>query len=206
VTARKHDASTRFWNLVQKYKLVAPKSDDPQWNDPVNVSLRLPLSCSVAPGNPLDDAIALAFAKTGFDVRDPLQWKILLGLFCIAHLGDWKKPAAHKVWTTARLEQLNCDAAEIRSRHPEFRDEAVARNLRNATPYRVKYGRYSITYLRERLADARNSKQESENLLNANLASVRGLYKSFGIEWTSEIEAQARQSFTQAARKASTAI
>ena len=88
MTARKHDASTRFWNLVQKYESVAPDTGDPDWNDPSSVLLRLPLSCSIVPGNPLDDAIALAFAKTAFDVRDPLQWKILLGLFCIAHFAQ----------------------------------------------------------------------------------------------------------------------
>jgi len=183
VTARKHDASTRFWNLVQKYESVAPDTGDPDWNDPSSVLLRLPLSCSIVPGNPLDDAIALAFAKTAFDVRDPLQWKILLGLFCIAHFGSWQKPAAHKVWTPALLEKLDNDAAEIWSRHPDFSDEAVARALKGAEPYRDAYGGYSVSYLRERLTDARKSKQESEKLLNTLLALTRNLYAICGAEW-----------------------
>ena len=58
---------------------------DAQLDDPIAEICRLQLSCSLVPGNPFDDAIALGFAKTGFDVRDPLQWKLLLSLFCIAH-------------------------------------------------------------------------------------------------------------------------
>jgi hypothetical protein len=206
MTAKKHDASTRFRDLVKKYRRLAPAPpEDPEWKDPMSILHRLPLSCAVLPGNPLDDAIAVAFTETGFDVNEPLQWKLLLGLFCIAHFGEWKKLAAPKIWTAVLLEQLNHDAAEVRSRLPDLSDEAIAKSRKYTERYRNTYGKYSINYLRERLADARKSHQESEKLLNTHLTSVRRLFAFMGREWTSENEAQAVRSFKSAARKVSPA-
>jgi hypothetical protein len=203
MTARKHDASTRFWDLVKKYKSLATEEEDPKWNNPFEVFLRPALSVSVQPGNILDDAIALAFAKTGFSVRNPTNWKLLLGLFCVAHFAAWPKSAAPKLWTKTRLRQLDQDAAEIWSRHADFSDEAVARNLKTTKLYRTRYGRYSIATIRERLAEARQFKREAERLLNSHLDVVRRLYASVGFEWTSAIEAEITRSFTETERKMS---
>src|SRR5467141_3907759 len=68
VTAKKHDASTRFWHLLERYKSLGAKAHDPDWTNPIEVIHRPSLSCTVLPGNPLDDAIAIAFAKTGLNV------------------------------------------------------------------------------------------------------------------------------------------
>jgi hypothetical protein len=203
VTAKKHDASTRFWYLLERCKSLGIKTDDPDWTNPLDVILRPLLSCSVLPGNPLDDAIAIAFAKTGLNVRDPSHWKALLGLFCLAHFSEWPKPAAHKRWTAARLEQLDKDTAEIWARRPDFSDKAVARILKEKKSYEETYGQYSISYIRERIRDARKSKQEREELLKKHLTYMRRIYETLQVEWTSELEAEVTHSFKETARKVS---
>ncbi|MGO9681102.1 MAG: hypothetical protein ACLPTZ_00555 [Beijerinckiaceae bacterium] len=119
--------------------------------------------------------------------------------------GIWPKVAAPKRWTPAKLDELAQDAADIRSRHPDFSDEAIAKSLSGVNPYRNKYGDFSIAYLRERLADARNSQKDFEQLLEGHLIAVRRLYASFRIDWTSETEAKVTQSFKETARKFSSA-
>jgi hypothetical protein len=203
VTTKKHDASTRFWYLLEGYKSSGSKTDDPDWTNPIEVILRPSLSCSVFPGNPLDDAIAIAFAKTGLNVRDPFHWKALLGLFCLAHFAEWPKLAAQKRWTAARLEQLDKDTAEIWTRHPDFSDEAVARILKEKKSYGESYGQYAISSIRERIRDARKFKQEREELLKKHLTFTRRLYETLGVEWTSELEAEVTHSLKETARKVS---
>jgi hypothetical protein len=204
MTARKHDASTRFWELLQQLRSIIPKSDDPEFKDLFENAPWLSFSCSAIPGTPLDDAIILAFAKTDLNIRDPLEWKLLLGLFCIAHFGVYKKRAAPKQWTAARLHQLDFDAAEIKSRHPDFGDEAIA-NILKKTKIDV-YGKYTISSIRERVAQARKSKEAFEKLLADHLIATRRLHTFFGKNWTSEIEAKVKKSFIETDRKISAAL
>jgi hypothetical protein len=203
VTTTKHDASHRFWDLLEQFKgQVDVRTDDPNWTNPYEI-VRLALSHSVFPGSPLDDAIAIAFVRSGLNVRDPLHWKLLLGLFCLAHFAEWPKPAAHKLWTSARLQELDEHIAAIESRHPDFSDVAVARTLKEGKPYSKTYGQYSINYIRELIRDAKSSKREFEELLHKHLRSTRPYYESAGIEWTCELEAKLTQSFLDTARQVS---
>jgi hypothetical protein len=207
VTAKKHDPSTRFQELLRRYKTLIPKSEDADLQDPLVRNLRLPLSFSVLPGNLLDDAISMAFSKTDLNIRDPLQWKLLLALFSMAHFATWPpKKGPTKRWTSARLRQLDEHAQEIRSRHPKFSDKAVASVLVGKNPYRDVYGEYSIPSIVERLAEAKTMKRELEALLKAHLTAVRRLFIHFEVEWTSDTEAAVRQSFLDRDREVSAVV
>jgi len=121
----------------------------------------------------------------------------------LAHFGEWPKPAAHKLWTSARLEKLYEHVAEIRSRRPGLRDEAIARILKESKQYRGTYGQYSKKYIGERIRDARNSKDGFEDTLKKHLIFTRGLCEAIGLQWTSELESERSHSFKETARRIS---
>jgi hypothetical protein len=203
VTAKKHTQASLFWTLLEGLKkLIDLNASGLELDNPTNRHLALALSHSIFPGNVLDDAIALAFARTGLDARNPVHWKLLLGLFCAAHFGARSKLAAPKVWTPERLAKLYKDVDEVRSRRARLSDVAVARILKKNEPYSETYGQFTIDYIRERIGDAKSSRREFEETLKTYLASLRALRASFDLEWTSEIEAKYASSFIETGCKA----
>jgi hypothetical protein len=195
MTKKKHDASTRFNYLVRKYKSMHTLNAS-ELKDPEQVFLRSLASCSIIPGSPFDDAITVAFQKTQFNIHDPLQWKLLLGLFSIAHYGGWPKLAAVKQWTSARLHLLAQHAAEIRALNRGLSDKSVAHNLRTSPKYKKLYGNYSINLLRERLAEAKLGETDRETTIKRHVEAMRRLYAFFGKNWTDELESVVRQSLS----------
>jgi hypothetical protein len=196
--------SLRFWKLLEEIK---PGIDSagvykPDFTDPTQL-FGIALNLTLIPGDPRDDAIALAFAKTGLNVNDPFHWKLLLTLFCVAHFADWPKVAAPKLWTRARLEQLHKHVTEIRIRHPGLSDAAIAKILRKNRSYRETYGQHSIDYIRERIRDAKKSELEFEELVQKHVKAVQLRYESVGVKWTSELESKTKSSFIEFARKKS---
>ena len=194
--------SLRFETLLQGFKShVDVKDDYHSLADPM-LLLRMAASLTVFPGNPLDDAIAIGFAKSGLNVRDPVHWKLLLALFCIAHFGEWPKIGAPKYWIRARFEELNTHVTEIRSHHPPgFSDTAVANVLKRKRPYKETYGRFSIDYLREQIAAAKKSELEFNKLVQTHLKSMRLMHENVGVEWTNEVESREMNSFIETYRK-----
>jgi hypothetical protein len=207
VTLKKDTPSRRFWDLLEEFKRhVDVKGDDPDWTNPAEL-FRLALSFSVLPDIPGDNAIAIAFAKSGLNVRNPFHWKLLLTLFCLAHFDKWPKRAAPKLWTHARLDALYKSVTEIESHHPQslarLSDGAIAKILRKNR--KEIYGQFTIDYLRERIRDARKAKKGFDELLRTHLKSMRLVYESASLNWTDEIEAKITASFTRTARKMSDA-
>ncbi len=196
--------SRRFWKLVEEMKpgidsagAYKPDFTDPTWLFAMVINL------TVIPGDPRDDAIALAFAETGLNVNDPFHWKLLLSLFCLAHFADWPKPAAPKLWTRSRLEQLHKDVTQIKVRHPEFTDVAIAKTLTKNKPYRETYGQHSIDHIRERIRDAKKSELAFEKVVQKYVKAVQLRYESLGVKWTTELESKTKNSFIEFARKKS---
>jgi hypothetical protein len=207
VTVKKDTPSRRFWDLLEEFKRhVDVKGDDTDWTNPAEM-LKLALSFSVHPGNPGDDAIATAFAKSGLNVRNPLHWKLLLTLFCLAHFGEWPKRAAERLWTSARLEKLYKHVVQIESRRSQslapLGNTAIADILKKTK--KDTYGDFTIEYLRERIRDARQSRKEFDDLLQRHLKTMRVVYEGVGVKWTSEVEAKITNSFARTARKMSIA-
>jgi hypothetical protein len=193
--------SIRFRRLLQEIKShVDVKHDYHGSTDPM-FFLRMSTSLTVFPGNSLDDAIALGFARSGLNVRDPVHWKLLLALFCTAHFGEWPKIAAPKHWTRACLEQLGKHVTEITLRHPAFSNSAVARVLKNNNPYKEMYGSLSIEYLRELIASVKKAELEFEELAQSYLKSARLMHESVGVEWTNEVESRQMNAFIEMDRK-----
>ena len=201
MTKRKYDVSTRFNELVRQYKANVQNQSESELKDPIHLLLRASASLTLIPGSPLDNAIAVAFDKTGFNRRDPLEWKLLLGLFCLAHFAEWPKRSAPKQWTLERLDQLDQHAAEVRARRGNLTDTAVAIALTKSTQHRSLYGKYSPNLIRERLAEAQTAKQDFEKLMQDHVAATRRLYGLFGKEWTNETETKVRRSFIDRSKR-----
>jgi hypothetical protein len=200
MTSKKHDASSQFWALVAQFKgRDMIKSGDVNSSAPHEVYALRTFSQTLIPGNPIDDAIAIMFAKTGFDVRNPTHWKFLMGLLSIVHCAEWPKVAAPKLWTWARFHKLHEHIEEIQSRHPDFGDQALARALIKSKPYQATYGKYKTTYICERIRDARKWKRDFDSSLQNYLESTRRSYETVGIAWTTELEAERTHSFIDSA-------
>jgi hypothetical protein len=192
VTKKIYDVSTRFGELVRQYKANVQNRGESEFKDPTELFLRASACCPIIPGSPLDDAIAVAFEKTGFNRHDPLEWKLLLGLFCLAHYAQWPKRSAPKQWTLERLDQLDQHAAEVRARRGNLSDTAVAIALTKSAQHRSLYGKYSASLIRERLGEARTAKHDFETLMQNHVAATRRLYALFGKEWTNETETEGK--------------
>jgi hypothetical protein len=197
--------SLRFWKLLEGMKPAIDLAGvyKPDSTDPTQILLATALNLTLIPGDPRDDAIALAFAKTGLNPNDPSHWKLLLALFSLAHFADWQKLAAPKLWTRSRLEQLHKHVAQIEARRPGLSDVAIAKILRKNSPYRETYGQYSIDYIRERIRNAKESEVALEKLAQEYVKVVQLRYESVGVKWTSELGSETKNSFIEFARNKS---
>jgi hypothetical protein len=195
MTGKKHDLSSRFWSLLERAKPHLPPVRDFDPRSPDEIT-RLALGYTIFPGNPMDDAIAVAFAKMGLNVRAPEHWKLVVGIFSAALVGEWPKLAAAKFWTPARLQQLQTHASEIRSRNRSIlSDKAVARILKTSQPFRDIYGQYAQATIEERIGEAKNWNRDLDELVQSHLTSIRQYYESVGLEWTDELKSKLTESY-----------
>ena len=199
--ARKHkdDSSERFWHLLAETKAFIPQKAAAFEGELRILAADFALQLFV--GNPLDDAIAIGFERTGLDPRDPMQWKTLLGLFCLAHFGETPKVAAPRTWDIARLQRLLTDADEIRKRHPALSDTAIATALKTKEIFKDVYGGFSVDTIRERIREAKKSREQFETLRKKHLEIIERVYHRVGLTWTPALARKHSASFDEMRRR-----
>lgn len=100
-----------------------------------------------------DRAIQVAFNKAGLNVASPLDWRLLLEMFCWAHFGERGKPGKTVVWTDEKYCRLLRDVHQAKTKLKTNKDAAALRKIRE-----TKFHEYPFNYdrLKKALAEARD--------------------------------------------------
>lgn len=100
-----------------------------------------------------DRAIIAAFEKAGLNISSPMDWRLLMEMFCWAHFGEKGKAGAPIGWTNEQYRNLLRDVHEMKIRGS--RTDAEALRQIKATKGK-KYNNVSPVRLKKALAEARN--------------------------------------------------
>jgi hypothetical protein len=172
-------------------------------HDPVATAIAFGELLKLDPNDEMDRAISLAFKAAEFDPRNPIYWKVLLGLFALTHYGEWKKEGAPVKWVPTEYDALLQDYNEVKSRKPSLKDHSIARLLKVSPPYKQRYGRLSTDRIRTLVREAKQSRTEIQVLEQVLLERRDAIFKRAGIEFSEEEKKEARASFQVAIRELS---
>jgi hypothetical protein len=102
-----------------------------------------------------DRAIEAAFRAANLDPKNPLNWRVLMEMFCWAHFGKKGDAGAPRVWTDERYCELLHDVEEVKTKASvKLKDVGACKELRSR--YKEKYGNLTVERLRRALREARD--------------------------------------------------
>lgn len=146
--------------------------------------------------NPMDEQIGLAFNAAGLNHKNPWHWRILLGMFAVAHFGPKRRRGARKLWAGDSYCQLLYDVEKVKAEHSWPSDRAACRVLAKR---RVAYGEHgkqqTAETLRRAVREARDPDKNSFLALwvGENLRKMRSDHQKRNVPWTTETAAAAKQ-------------
>jgi len=103
-----------------------------------------------------DRAIIRAFEAANLNVKNPLDWRILLERFCWAHFGDKGKPGKAIYWTDEKYCELLRDVHQAKRRFSLTEDASALRKIMEIKG--KKYRQVSFGRMKKALGEARNPK------------------------------------------------
>ena len=100
----------------------------------------------------LDRATKVVFKKTGLNINDIEDWKLLLPWLAWAMYG--KNPGHPKVWTKKALRRLKADVTQLQSKEPNLTEDDCCEQLITEIYY-LDMGVTKASTLRRRLQQAK---------------------------------------------------
>lgn len=102
----------------------------------------------------IDRAVTTAFSASKLDIKNPLDWRLLLEVFCWAHFGEHKKAGAPVRWTDERYCALLRHVAEAKATKRVTTDKAACAAIKKM--FASAYSAISAERLRKALREARD--------------------------------------------------
>lgn len=103
-----------------------------------------------------EEAISAAFTAFELDKRNPLNWRVLLGLLAWTHFNDPRKKGRPPEWSSERYCLLLEQVDRIKARHPGRLSDSRACELLKKSEFRAVWKDQTAKRLHGAMAEARN--------------------------------------------------
>ena len=167
--------------------------DEPDWDDPNVREILAGVALTLSPTSRSCRSIVKAFRAADLDPRNPLSWRWLLEIFCVAYFGEAERGAPKK-WDTARYCQLLEDFDRISAKN-HASERQIWKLLCEQPKYKMSNGKLvSRSHLEKMLKKAKDPGTNKRLSLGVEetIAVITELYKSRQQPWSDEDENKLR--------------